>query len=135
MPQLTGGCLCGAVRYTASAEPLITSVCHCRDCQKFTGSAFAVVVGLPKSALTIQGPLSTFDKTGDTGKATHRSFCSQCGSSVTDSADVMPDVVMIEAGTLDDSSWVKPGMQIFCDSAQSWVHLGGDMKTFPRMPG
>jgi hypothetical protein len=135
MPQIAGGCLCGKVRYSASGDPVFVGVCHCTDCQKFTGSAFAVVVGLPKSALTIQGPLSTFDKTGDTGKATHRSFCSQCGSSVTDSADVMPDVVMIEAGTLDDSSWVKPGMQIFCDSAQSWVHLGGEMKAFPRMPG
>ena len=135
MVAMTGSCLCGQVKYSANTDPAFVGVCHCTDCQKFTGSAFAVVVGLPKSALTIQGPLSTFDKTGDTGKATHRSFCSQCGSSVTDSADVMPDVVMIEAGTLDDSSWVKPGMQIFCDSAQSWVHLGGDMKTFPRMPG
>jgi len=135
MPQIAGGCLCGKVRYSASGDPAFVGVCHCTDCQKFTGSAFAVVVGLPKAALTIQGTLSTFDKTGDTGKATHRTFCPTCGSSITDAADVMPDLVMIEAGTLDDSSWVKPAMQIFCDSAQSWVHLGGEMKTFPRMPG
>ena len=68
MPQIAGGCLCGKVRYSASGDPVFVGVCHCTDCQKFTGSAFAVVVGLPKSALTIQGPLSTFDKTGDTAQ-------------------------------------------------------------------
>ena len=135
MPQIAGGCLCGKVRYSATGDPVFVGVCHCTDCQKFTGSAFAIVVALPKSALAIQGPVSTFDKTGDTGKATHRSFCPQCGSSVFDSADVMPDVVMIEAGTLDDSSWVKPAMQIYCDSAQPWVHLQGEMQSFPKMPG
>ena len=48
MPQLTGGCLCGAVRYTTTADPLMTFVCHCRDCQRFTGSAFGALVVLPR---------------------------------------------------------------------------------------
>jgi hypothetical protein len=47
----------------------------------------------------------------------------------------MSGVVMVAAGTLDDASWVKPAMQIFCDSAQPWVSLGGDIKAFPKMPG
>ena len=46
----------------------------------------------------------------------------------------MPDVIMIPAGTLDDTSWVKPAMQIYCDSAQPWVKLEGDMQRFPGMP-
>ena len=46
----------------------------------------------------------------------------------------MPDVVMILTGTLDDASWVKPTMEIFCDSAQPWVKLGGDIQSFPKMP-
>ena len=135
MPQIAGGCLCGKVRYSASGDPVFVGVCHCTDCQKFTGSAFAIVVAVPKTALTVEGTLSTFRKTGDTGKGTERNFCPACGSSVTDSAEVMPDIVMLEAGTLDDPSWVKPAMQIFCDSAQPWVQLGGEMKTFPKMPG
>jgi hypothetical protein len=47
----------------------------------------------------------------------------------------MPDVVMIGAGTLDDASWVKPGMQIYCSSAQPWVELGGGIQSFAKMPG
>ena len=55
MPQIAGGCLCGKVRYSASGDPAFVGVCHCTDCQKFTGSAFAIVVGVPKPALTVEG--------------------------------------------------------------------------------
>ena len=54
MATITGGCLCGAVRYTADADPSSVTVCHCLDCQKFTGSAFSVVIGVPKPAVTIE---------------------------------------------------------------------------------
>ena len=135
MAQITGGCLCGKVRYSGNAEPVFTGVCHCRDCQKFSGGAFAIVVAVPKDALSIQGTLKTFSKPGDTGNTIERSFCPECGSSIADEASAMPDVVMLGSGTLDDSSWVKPAMQIFCDSAQPWVQLGGEMKAFPKMPG
>jgi hypothetical protein len=134
MPQITGGCLCGKVRYNANVEPTFTGICHCEDCQKFTGSAFSVVVAVPKSALSVQGKVSTFSKSGDSGKSIERQFCPECGSSIIDEAQVMPDTVMISAGTLDDPTWVKPAMQIFCDSAQPWVELGGRLQSFPKMP-
>ena len=134
MAQIAGGCLCGKVRYSANVEPVFVGVCHCRDCQKFTGTAFATVVAVPKDSLSIQGKLTTYSKPGDTGQALERRFCPECGSGIVDEAAVMPGVVMINVGTLDDSSWVKPGMQIYCDSAQSWVHLGGEMQRFPKMP-
>ena len=135
MSQIAGGCLCGKVRYSASGDPAFVGVCHCTDCQKFTGSAFAVVLGVPKPALTIQGDLATFSKTGDSGKSIRRLFCGACGSSIADEADGFPDIVMLGAGTLDDPSWVQPAMQIYCDSAQPWVHLGGEMRRFAKMPG
>jgi hypothetical protein len=64
-----------------------------------------------------------------------RQFCPDCGASLYTTVELMPGVAMLTAGTLDDSSNYKPGMQIYCDSAQSWVHLGGDIKAFPKMPG
>jgi hypothetical protein len=132
--KIEGGCLCGKVRYSADAEPIFTGVCHCTNCQKSTGTAFNVVVALPKPALSVAGALTTFEGRGDTGKATYRKFCPACGSGIIDEAEIMPDVVMIMAGTLDDASWVKPAMEIFCDSAQPWVSLGGDRQRFPKMP-
>jgi hypothetical protein len=135
MPQIAGGCLCGKVRYSANAEPAFVGVCHCTDCQKYSGSAFSVVVGLAKDALSVEGNTTTYSKPGDSGQPTQRQFCPGCGSPIVEEVAVMPGMVMIGAGTLDDASWIKPGMQIFCDSAQSWVDLAGEMKRFPKMPG
>jgi hypothetical protein len=134
MAKITGGCLCGKVRYSTDAEPLFTGVCHCRNCQKESGGAFAVIVGVPQSALTLQGDAKTYADRGDSGKAMYRRFCPDCGSTLMDEAEAMPGVTMIQVGTLDDASWVKPAMQIYCDSAQPWVQLGGDMVRFPKMP-
>jgi len=135
MPQIAGGCLCGKVRYSANAEPVFVGVCHCKDCQKFSGSAFAVVVGVPEAAFLAQGKLAMYSKAGDTGKSVERRFCPECGSSIVEATESMPGIAMINSGTLDDASWVKPAMQIFCDSAQHWVQLGGEMQRFPKMPG
>jgi hypothetical protein len=133
--KITGGCLCGQVHYSAEVEPAFTGVCHCRNCQKQAGSAFSVVVAIPKPALSIEGSPKTYADRGDSGKVLYRSFCPECGSSLFDEAEAMPGVALIQAGTLDDTSWIKPTMEIFCDSAQPWVQLGGDRKRFPRMPG
>lgn len=135
MPRIVGGCLCGKVRYSADIDPAFVGICHCGDCQKFTGSAFAVVIGVPKPALSVQGQVTRYSKSGDTGKSIERQFCPTCGSSIADEADALPGIVMLTSGTLDDASWVKPAMQIYCDSAQPWVNLGGEMKSFPKMPG
>jgi hypothetical protein len=135
MPEIKGSCSCGKVTYTADADPIFTGVCHCRSCQKGTGSAFAVVVGLPATSVTLNGAVKTYDSTGDSGKPTHHSFCPECGSQMTGTADVMPGVIMLAVGTMDDPTWVKPAMQIYCDSAQPWVVLGGEMQRFAKMPG
>ncbi len=132
--KIEGGCLCGQVHYSGEAEPIFTGVCHCTTCQKASGSAFNVVVAVPKPAITVQGPFQTYEGRGDTGKATYRRFSPNCSSPIASEAELMPDVIMIPAGTLADPSWVKPAMQIYCDSAQPWVKLEGDIKSFPKMP-
>src|ERR1700732_3317910 len=96
--KIEGGCLCGKVRYSADAEPTFVGLCHCKNCQKGTGTAFAVVVGLPKPTLNVQGTLRTFTGRGDSGKATYRRFCPECGSALIDEGEVRPDVGMFLAG-------------------------------------
>ena len=134
MARIEGGCLCGRVRYSADAEPAFAGVCHCSDCQKFSGSAFSTVVALPAPALKTIGTLKTFTKPGSSGQAVHRRFCPECGSGLIDEADALPGVAMINAGTLDDPSWVKPVSEIYCDSAQPWVQLSGEMARFANRP-
>ena len=133
--KLDGGCLCGKVRYSADAEPIFVGVCHCTSCQKSSGTAFNTVVAVPKAAVNLTGAMSTYQGRGDTGKATYRRFCPECASPIAIEAEVMADVVMIPVGTLDDTSAIKPAMQIYCDSAQPWALLEGGIQRFPKMPG
>jgi hypothetical protein len=132
--KLEGGCLCGKVRYSADAEPIFAGVCHCSTCQKGSGTAFNTVVAVPKPAVGLTGAIATYEGKGDSGNATYRRFCPACGSPVQIEAAMMPDVVMIPVGTLDDASSVKPAMQIYCDSAQPWALLEGGIQRFPKMP-
>ena len=134
MRNMTGGCLCGQVRYRAEAAPVFTAVCHCKNCQKQAGTAFTVVVAVPKSALSVRGQTKTFHDKGDSGKPVDRIFCPECGSPIISEVAVMPDVTFIKAGTLDDTSWLAPSMEVYCDSAQAWVNLSGELKKFPKMP-
>ena len=131
--KIEGGCLCGKVRYTADADPAFVGICHCKDCQKM-GTAFNLVVGIPTQALSLQGALKTFSSLGDSGKAVDRRFCPECGAAILSEAGGLPGVAIIKAGTLDDTSWVKPEMEIYCDSAQPWVQLAGERQRFPKMP-
>jgi hypothetical protein len=133
--KLSGGCLCGQVRYSADAEPAWVGVCHCHNCQKQAGSAFSVVVAIPKQAFSVEGTLKTYADRGDSGKPVFRRFCPDCGSPIISEVEHLPDLTIIKAGTLDDTSWLKPTMEVFCDSAEPWVQLGGNMQRFARMPG
>jgi hypothetical protein len=133
--KIEGGCLCGKVRYSADCDPIFVGVCHCKDCQKQTGSAFSAVIAMPKPMLSVTGSPKAFESKGDSGKAYSRTFCPDCGSSLMGETGMMPDVVMVLAGTLDDASAVNPSMEIYCDSAQPWVSLGGERPRFPKMPG
>ncbi len=133
--KIEGGCLCGQVRYSADAEPAFVAVCHCRNCQKASGTAFRVVLAVPKPALSVQGALKTFIDRGDSAKALYRRFCPECGSAVITEVELLPHLTMVMAGSLDDPSAVKPTMEIYCDSAQPWVRLEGERPRFPKRPG
>ncbi|MCC6718643.1 MAG: GFA family protein [Acetobacteraceae bacterium] len=134
MAQFKGGCLCGAVRYAATAEPIFSGVCHCTNCQKHTGSAFSCVIAVPKPALSITGRTGEFRHKGDSGKDVITTFCPVCASRLTSEATVMAGVVMIEAGTLDDPGVFEGKTHIYCASAQPWVAFPEGAARFPTMP-
>ena len=134
MATFTGACLCGKCSYSISAEPIFMGVCHCKDCQRATGSAFESVVAVPEAGMQSQGTLKSFSVTGGSGKSVSRSFCPDCGSTMMTRAELMPGVVMLTTGPMNDTSGFQPAMQIFCASAQPWVQLGGTMQSFAGMP-
>lgn len=131
--KFTGGCLCGSVRYECSAEPIAMGNCHCRDCQRATGSAYASGLLVPQSALTITGDVKYYEVTGDSGSMVGRGFCPNCGSRLF-SKPPNPELMGILAGSLDDPSYFKPTMDIYTDSAQPWVCMNPDLPKFGKMP-
>lgn len=128
MGQLDGHCLCGNVSYTCESDVYAQLMCHCSDCQHQTGTTFSVVVGVARAAFKVEGDsLATYTTIGeDTKGAVHRQFCSACGSPIASLPDVTPDLAFIKAGTLNDTSWLEPEMEIWCRSAQKWVTFDGE---------
>jgi hypothetical protein len=118
MRNIDGGCLCGKVRYSANAEPVIVAVCHCRNCQKQGGTAF-----------------KTYHDIGGSGQPVQRHFCPECGSPITTDTSTSPELTFIKAGTLDDTSWLDPKVHVYCDSAQSWTSIPDSSQKFAKMPG
>lgn len=112
-----GGCLCGAIRYSISGEPLVTAVCHCTHCQKQGGSAFSVVAVVTDSQYSQTGVTRVYGDTGDSGKGVQRHFCGDCGSPIVSLVEAMPGLTMVKAGTLDDPKGLKPSQEVWCGSA------------------
>ena len=130
----TGGCLCGAVRYTVTGAPLTSGICHCRNCQKQAGSAWSMLIGVPATALVVEGQVSTYVDSGDSGGTVRRQFCGTCGSPLFSHAEALPGMVFIKAGTLDDTSDFAPAAQYYMKSKQAWVDLGA-VPGFDTVPG
>ena len=123
MGKLDGHCMCGSITYSCDAEPVGTAVCHCTECQRQTGTAFSIVVGLPAAALEVKGDTLAMFKTpaeANDGE-TERNFCSACGSPIFSVSPAFPEVAWLKAGTLDDTSWLEPQMEVWGRSAQPWV--------------
>ena len=132
--SLSGGCACGGIRYETDADPILMLNCHCRDCQRATGSAYAAFVMVPKTAVRLEGEPSYHCRVGDAGKAVERGFCPTCGSPVMTILERLPHLLGLQAGSLDDPSRYKPAMDIFIASAQPWDHLHPDTQKLPQGP-
>lgn len=118
-----GGCVCGDIRFEVDSSQAISAYhCHCKDCQKATGSGYAAVLFLPKQALDIQqGEAKFYATTGESGGTVNRGFCANCGGPVFSYLSKAPDIAAIRIGALDDSDWVKTKAAVWCVSATSWA--------------
>lgn len=135
MAKIEGQCLCGGVRYASDAEPAFTAVCHCKHCQKTSGGAFSINLGMPADKVQLSGPsLASFEDIGESGKPVIRMFCKTCGSPIASDVKAFPGLLFIKAGTLNDTSSIKPGMHIWTDHAQSWVSIDPSAQKMPKNP-
>ncbi len=132
--MITGGCLCGAVRYRVAGAPIAVRACWCRLCQKLGAGSGTVNVGFASADVAIEGELTHFASTADSGTVLHRGFCPVCGTPVTSQAESRRHQIFLRAGTLDDPEIARPQMTIWTSEAPAWACFAADVPQVARQP-
>jgi hypothetical protein len=132
--MLEGQCLCGAVQYESAGPILFSVVCHCRDCQRASGSGGVPVMGVPKTSFTFSGPVKQSRITGGSGHPAIRNFCSECGSLLFGTPESEPALVTIYVGSLDDQTAFSPRDALFVGQRPPWAKLAAQLAEHVALP-
>lgn len=133
MNSRTASCRCGQLRATVTGEPVRVSVCHCLNCKKRSGSAFAVQARWPRAQVRIEGASKSFVKVADSGNRATFYFCPECGSDVYYEIDgkvddTFNDLVAIPLGAFDDPFFGSPDYSVFEGRKHDWVEIVGEIE-------
>jgi hypothetical protein len=130
-----GGCQCGAVRYRLLAPPLAVYNCHCRDCQRMTGSSHAMSMPMERENLVhLSGTLIGEERKAESGRVVRHVRCAACFTNVWNEPLATPALLVGKPGTLDDISWAVPVGNIWTDSRVPWATIDTGLVNFPRQP-
>jgi len=130
-----GGCQCGFVRYRLEGEPLAVAVCHCVECQRQSGSAFGMSIVVRKEAFRLlHGTLKTFTRAGESGRAVACAFCPECGVRIYHEPRWLDGIFTVKPGTLDDTSFLRPTMEVWTKRKHAWLEFRGDLLSFESNP-
>ena len=132
--NISGGCLCRAVRYSSQSAPIVTRACWCRVCQYIGAGSGTVNTCFPSAAMTLHGEPTDYRSIADSGNVMHRRFCSACGTPLFSIAASRPHLIFVRAGTLDDTEIAQPAMTIWTSAAPSWACISDSLPTVERQP-
>ncbi|WP_312525669.1 GFA family protein [Paracoccus sp. (in: a-proteobacteria)] len=131
----SGGCACGAIRYTTRDRPIYQNHCQCLDCQKRSGTGHASFLTFPKrSSVTITGSASSWRVAGDSGNGKFHFFCPTCGSPVFVMFEGMAELIAVHASTLDAAAHFLPEAVTYSSSGLSWDYIDPVLARFEKMP-
>ena len=131
---ITGGCLCGALRYEARGEPLYAGLCYCADCRKASGSGFIPFMGFAADALTFTGETRQSHVASFRGGAATRNHCAKCGGMVFGGVLGETDQHTIYAGSLDDPTRFVPRIALFTRDRPAWGEVRSELIEYETMP-
>ena len=129
-----GSCSCGQVTYVARGEPIVTAHCHCRDCQRITGTAHSTGAMFAVGDVTLTGKTAEFELPGITGATVTRTFCPTCGSPLFGKNTKMPGFITLTLGTFDDLESFTPQVAIFARSKPTWDAVDPSVQSFETQP-
>lgn len=130
MKELTGGCFCGATRYRLTSPPMFVHCCHCKDCQRQTGSAFVLNAIIETDRIEYSGELVPVTMKTDSGRPHDIYRCPKCQIAVWSDYGRRPLIRFVRVGTLDEPSLLPPNVHIFTRSKLPWVGLPKDVPAF-----
>lgn len=132
---VTGGCLCGAVRFGFTGPPVAARACWCRVCQYLSSGNASINVIVRADGFTVTGAVAEYRSTADSGRAMRRRFCPACGTPLFSEDPGEPDYLVVRAGALDDPEIARPESVIWTASAPPWARLDPDLPSCPGQPG
>ncbi len=130
MKEREASCSCSQLRLLASGDPVRVSICHCRACQRRTGSVFGVQARFAADRVRITGDARTYVRTGDSGGEIRFSFCPRCGATLCYSLAEYPDVIAVPVGAFADPGFPAPGVSVYEARRHPWVAVPDGVEHF-----
>jgi hypothetical protein len=123
-----GGCVCGAVRFTAKGDPARATICHCTWCQRRTGTAFGTEMVFEDAQVTLTGEIARYRHVSDeSGRWLDIEFCRRCGCNLGFTLEAAPGIRTLPAGAFDDPSWIRADRvetrHVYLRSRRTWSDL------------
>jgi len=131
---ITGGCLCGAVRWASTEPPIVTRVCWCRECQYVGAGSGTVNAGFRTAAFNVSGKTNDYPSVADSGNHMHRRFCPVCGTPLFSEAESRPHLIFVRVGTFDDPNFANPALTIWTSSAPRWACINANLPQVAGQP-
>ena len=130
-----GGCQCGEIRYECADEPSMLYICHCRECQTQSGSAFGMSLEVPRAGFRLtQGEPRFWTRATDSRRRLKCAFCRTCGSRIWDDMEGPSETIAIKAGSLDTSVDVSTAIHIWVSRKLPGMIIPAGAKQFPKEP-
>ncbi len=126
MVTRTATCRCGHLRAACAGEPVRVSVCHCLECQKRTGSAFAAQARWPAAQVSINGEFKTWERIADSGRRASYRFCPECGSTVCYVNEGHPGLIAVPLGAFADPAFPPPSHSVYEHRKHPWTAVLGE---------
>jgi hypothetical protein len=126
MQERHARCSCGALSLICSGAPVSVSLCHCRECQRRTGSTYGIAAFFPRSKVESRGQATSYGRQSDSGYGVTQHFCPCCGSTVFWEAARKPELVAVAVGAFADPDFPAPGKQVYTEYRYRWVAVPSD---------
>jgi hypothetical protein len=129
---ITGGCLCGAVRFSVEPPTLFCCHCHCSWCRRAHGAAFVTWFGAREGAFTVTGDALRWHRSSEQSE---RGFCATCGTKMFFRSTLAPGEVHVALGCADDTGLTPlptPSLHVFAEARAPWLNMKDDLPTFDR---